>query len=122
MQLQSAFQLGTEGAVAAGLTNILEDPLGTPGRAITGAAFGGTLGAIAPSLRNPLGIAGVRASDSMNQARGAYATTAKMASDRQMFGRAAEGYVPGRIGPEETKLYFLEAQHQQVQVDTTQEL
>tara|TARA_X000001388_G_C2234515_1_gene124702 strand:+ start:864 stop:1910 length:1047 start_codon:yes stop_codon:yes gene_type:complete len=97
LQLQSAFQLGTEGAVVAGLTNILEDPLGTPGRAITGAALGGTLGAIAPSLRNPLAIPGYRAINSMSQGRGAYATTARMASDQDMLSRLAQGSMGGGV-------------------------
>ena len=97
-RLQAAFQGGVQGAAGAGLANILEDPLGTPARAITGAALGGTLGAIAPSLGNPLALPGVRAVDSMSPSMARYGTPARMGADKQIVSSAAQGYTGGTTG------------------------
>lgn len=94
-RLQAAFTTGLQGAAGAGLTNILEDPLGTPGRALTGAALGGTLGAIAPSISNPLAIPGVRAINTMSSQPGRYATTARMGADKQIVSSGAQSYTGG---------------------------
>ena len=77
-QIGQAITSATGGAVAGGLMDILEDPMGAPGRALTGAAIGGTLGFLtgpspvqgSPLLRRIPGMGGTGGTPLLGQSAG----------------------------------------------------